>query len=192
MSMLVALAFNVSAIAGGSGFTNPEKSEVSVRKIDDKKVQLVFGKVPEGIVIVRIFNENNILVQTDKIVSKEAFAKYYDFSKVASERYTVQVSDGRSIVNQAEIMTGSGNKAPVVYSKLDKVEENKYKLLINALLPSNMTVSVYENDRLVHIENLIGTSGFEKVYVLNQKLPGSKVEFYVTTNDGFSKLMAVK
>ena len=192
LSMFVALAFSVSAFAEVTGTANPEKSAVSLRKLEDKKVQLLFGQVPDGAVTVKIFDENHVLVQKDRIFAKEAFAKYYDFSKLAPAKYTVEVSNGKEIVEQAEFEIKSEVKTPVVYSKVDRVEANKYKLLVNALLASDLSVTIYENDKLVHVENISNSKGFEKIYVFNQKIPGSRVEFFVSSSDGFSKLLAVK
>jgi hypothetical protein len=192
LSMFVALAFTVSAFAEVTGTANPERSTVSLRKLEDKKVQLLFGQVPEGTVTVSIFDENRVLVQRDRIFAKEAFAKYYDFSKLAPAKYTVEVSNGKAILDQVEIEIMPEVTAPVVYSKVDRVESNKFKLLVNALLASDLTVNIYENDKLVHVENISNSKGFEKIYVFNQKIPGSRVEFYVSSSDGFSKLLAAK
>jgi hypothetical protein len=192
MSMIIACVVSVNAFAEVTGSADPERAMVSLRKVDGKKVQLIYGEIPDGTITVKIYDSKNTLVQRDKIFSKEAFAKYYDFSRLEPANFTVEVYDNQGIVDQIKLVMLEESEAPVVYSKVEKVEGNKYRLLVNALLPSDLTVSIYENDRLIHEETLENSIGFQKFYNIAQKVSGSKVEFFVKSNNGFSKLLATK
>jgi len=193
IALILAIGVSVNANAYQSG-ENPEASPVSIRKVDENKIQLRYAINPEGPVTVKIYDENQTLVQKDRIVAKNPFAKYYDFSQVSPGNYNVEVSGANHLVEHLAINMGSVTAAasPMVYSKLEKVENNSYKLLVNSLLPADMSIMVFENDRLIYEENVDNVKGFQKLYKLSGISPTAKVEFFVKTNDGFSKLMATK
>jgi hypothetical protein len=81
-TMILAASVSVSAMANEAGSEKTAKSPVTLRKVDESKVQLLYGVNHAKTITVKIFDENNFLVQKDKIVSENAFAKYYDFSKL--------------------------------------------------------------------------------------------------------------
>jgi hypothetical protein len=165
---------------------------VSLRKVDTNKVQLLYGSVPDGTVMVKIFDENKTLVQKDRILNKAAFSKYYDFSKIKPGKYQVAVYDNSGEVDHLDLDLSLEANTPVVYSKVEKIDGDKYKLLINALLASNMSVFIYEDGQLIHEEKLENTTGFQKLYVFKNARYGSKLEFIVRTDGGFSEMVAVR
>lgn len=188
--LAIGISVNVEAYQTGD---DPVASPVSIRKVDQNKVQLRYALIPEGPVTVKIYDENNVLVQKDRIVAKNPFARYYDFSKVSPGNYSVEITDANHLVEHLAVNTHEPVATPsLVYSKLEKVENNSYKLLVNSLLPADMSIMVFENDRLVYEENVDSVSGFQKLFKLHGVSPTSKVEFFVKTNDGFSSLMATK
>jgi hypothetical protein len=191
-SMIIAAGVSVSAMANEAGSEKPTKSPVSLRKVDEKKVQLLYGLNQAKTVTVKIYDENKFLVQRDKIVSENAFAKYYDFSKLKAGIYSMEVYENNVVIDQLDIDLNEVVASPVVYSKLEKVENNKYKLLVNSLLPSDLSVMVFENDKLVHEEKIDNSIGFQKLYTFERVSPSAKVEFYVRSTDGFAQLMSAK
>ncbi|WP_291780184.1 hypothetical protein [Cecembia sp.] len=189
-TMMIAFGVAFNTMAAGD---RPADVPVSLRKVDQSKVQLLYGAVPGGQITVKIYDEANFLVKTDRINSKNAFAKYYDFSQLKPGSYTIQVEEGLNKVEKLAVnFTAEVSNAPLVYSKLEKADNNAYKLLVNSLLPSNLSVLVFENDKLIYEEKVNGVNGFQKLYKLKGINPSSKVEFFVKTEDGFSQLMATK
>ncbi|RPA66948.1 hypothetical protein EF405_17595 [Cyclobacteriaceae bacterium YHN15] len=193
IALILAIGISVNVEAYQTG-EDPVASPVSIRKVDQNKVQLRYALNPEGPVTVKIYDENNTLVQKDRIVAKNPFAKYYDFSQVSPGSYSVEVVDANHLVEYLAVNIAAPATAPspLVYSKLEKVENNSFRLLVNSLLPTDMSIMVFENDKLVYEENVDSVSGFQKLFKLYGISPTSKVEFFVKTNDGFSKLMATK
>jgi hypothetical protein len=191
-TMILATGVSVSAIANGTGSEKPAKASVSLRKVDENKIQLTSVLKEAGSITVKIFDENKFLVQKDRIVSEKAFSKNYDFSKLNPGIYSLEVYENNIVIDQMVLDLTVAEKSPVVYSKLEKVEDNKYKLLVNALLPSDLSVMVFENDRLVHEEKLDNSNGFQKLYKFERVNPNARVEFYVRSSDGFAQLMAAK
>lgn len=189
IALLIAFGLSVSVIAKTSG---SDESMVSLRKVDANKVQLLYGSVPDGTVMVKIFDEAKTLVQKDRILNKAAFSKYYDFSEIKPGKYMVKVYDNSGEVDHLDLDLSVETTAPLVYSKIEKMEGNKYKVLVNALLASDISLFIYENDQLIHEEKLENSKGFQKLYALKNAKVGSKLEFFVKTDNGFSEMIAVR
>ncbi len=191
MASILAFGVSVSAMANTTGSEDP-KATVSLKRVDEGKIQLTYGSVPEGTVLVKIYDSKNFLIQNDRIAVKNAFTKKYDFSKLSDGKYHMEVYDQDGLVEQLALDFTEKKTEPVIYSKLEKVGDDKYKLLINALLPSNISILIYEDDRLVHEEQLTDVTGFQKMYVFTRMDPNAKLEFYVKSNDGFNETLAVR
>jgi hypothetical protein len=193
IALTLAFGISVSTMANTTGSAEPEKSAVSLKKVDKNKVQLFYGLHEESTVLVKIFDENHFLVQKDRTVSKNAFAKYYDFSQLAPGVYTVELYSNNELMDKIEMdMRKTTEAKPVVYSKLEKVEFNKFKLLVNSMLATDMSVLVFENDRLIYEETFENVNGFQKLYKIEGVSPTSRLEFFVKTSDGFKNLLAAR
>lgn len=192
IAIIFAVGVSVSAMANTAGSAEPEKTAVSLKKVDQNKVQLFYGLNEESTVLVKVYDENHHLVQRDRTVSKNAFAKYYDFSQLAPGVYTVELYSNNELMDKIEMDMHKAEVKPVVYSKLEKVEFNKFKLLVNSILASDMIVEVYENDRLIHEEKFENVSGFHKLYKIEGVSPNSRLEFFVRTSDGFKNVLAAR
>ncbi len=169
-----------------------EKTAVSLKKVDQNKVQLFYGLNEESTILVKVYDENRYLVQKDRTVSKNAFAKYYDFSQLAPGIYTVELYSNNELLDKMDMDTRRTEVTPIVYSKLEKVEFNKFKLLVNSILASDMIVEVYENDRLIYEEKFENVSGFHKLYKIQGVSPTSRLEFFVRTSDGFKNVLTAR
>lgn len=188
-AMIFAMCISFTAFAN----QNTTEGTVKLKKVADSKVQLIYGVVPSGAITVKIYDDFNTLVHTDRILSKKEFSKAYDFSKLAEGKYQIGVFNNFGEIDHLELNLGADKKVePVVFSKLEKVKNNQYKLLVNSLLPSNMTVLVYENNQLVHEEELYNSKGFQKTYIFNHSKANAKIEFFVKSDNGFYKLLATK
>ncbi len=184
VTFILAIGLVMSTYAGDA--------PASIRKVAENKIQLLYDIKPAGTITVKIYDENNFLVLRDRIVAEKAFTKNYNFSKLAPAKYTVEVTDSKGGVENLEIDLVHNETTPVIYSKVEKSDEGKYKLLVNSLLATDMSILIFENDKLIHEETVSDANGFQKLYDLKGISPRSKVEFMVKTDDGFNKLMAVK
>lgn len=188
-SLVFAMLISMVSIAA-NGPIDRERGTISLREIEKGKLQLLYGENTASTLVVRIYDENRTLLERDVINAKQAFAKYYDFSKLTAGIYKVEVFDGTNLVNQTFVDMTPRVSKPVMFSKVEQTESNQYKLLVNSLLPSNLSVFVYENDKLIHEERLVGTMGFQKLYKIHRMNPKAKIEFLVKSDDGFSQLLA--
>jgi len=190
-SLVFAMLISMVSIAA-NGPIDREKGTISLREIENGKLQLLYGENVSSTLVVRIYDENRVMLQRDVINAKQAFAKYYDFSRLASGVYKVEVFEGTELVNSTLVDTTPKVSKPVIFSKVERTDYNQFKLLVNPLLPSNMSVYVFENDKLIHEERLADTHGFQKLYRIQRLNPRAKIEFLVKSDDGFSELIAVK
>jgi hypothetical protein len=191
MASILAIGVSVSAMANTTGSEDP-KATVSIQKMDASKIQLVYAAVPEGPVLVKIFDNRNFLIQNDRIAVKNAFSKKYDFSKIAEGLYRMEVYDQNGLIEKFAMDFTEVKSEPVIYSKLEEVEEGKYKLVINSLLPSDLSVFIYEDGRLIHEEQLENVQGFQKLYIFNKLKSQSKLDFFVKSAGGFSEMLAAR
>ncbi|WP_373494268.1 hypothetical protein [Aquiflexum sp.] len=192
IAFIFAIGVSVSAMANTSGSQELEKKAVSLNKVDQNKVRLFYGLNEESTVLVKVYDENHFLVQKDRTVSKNAFAKYYDFFQLAAGVYTVELYSDNELMDKIEMDMRKTEVSPIVYSKLDKIEFNKFKLLVNSIMASDMIVEVYENDRLIYEEKFENVSGFHKLYKIQGVSPTSRLEFFVKTSDGFKNVLTAR
>jgi hypothetical protein len=192
IAIIFAVGVSLSATANTLSSEELEKTAVSLKQVDQNKVQLFYGLNEESTVMVKIFDENHFLVQKDRTVSKNAFAKYYDFSQLTPGVYTMELYSDNELLDKIEMDMRKTEVKPIVYSKLEKVEFNKFKLLVNSIFASDMILEVYENDRLIHEEKFENVSGFHKLYKIEGVSPTSRLEFFVRTSDGFKNVLAAR
>lgn len=192
IALIFAVGVSGSAMANKAGSEEPEKTAVSLKKVDQNKVQLFYGLHEESTILVKIFDENHFLVQKDKTVSKNAFAKYYDFSQLAPGIYRVELFSNNELVDEIEMDMRNIAAQPTVYSSLEKVDNNKFKLLVNSILASDMSVFIYSNDQLIYEEKFDNVTGFQKLYKMEGVSSNSKLEFFVKTSDGFKNVLAAR
>ncbi|WP_194972736.1 hypothetical protein [Aquiflexum lacus] len=192
IAIIFAVGVSLSATANTLSSEELEKTAVSLKKVDQNKVQLFYGLNEESTVLVKIYDENHYLVQKDRTVSKNAFAKYYDFSQLNPGVYTMELYSDNELLDKIEMDMRQTEVKPIVYSKLEKVEFNTFKLLVNSIFASDMILEVYENDRLIHEEKFENVSGFHKLYKIEGVSPTSRLEFFVRTSDGFKNVLAAR
>ena len=191
-AFILALGVSASAMANVSGSMNPERANVTVRKVDNTKVQLIYSMNPVAPVTVKIYDANKFLVQKDRIVADKPFAKAYDFVNLVPGKYEVEILENNQVVNQYLLDMGKPVSKPIAFSRVEKVDENKFKLLYNGLSSVNLEILVFENDTLIHEEHLTDVNGFQKLYKMEGVSQSAKLEFFVKTDEGFTQLLAAK
>ncbi|UJP66088.1 hypothetical protein [Mongoliitalea daihaiensis] len=94
--------------------------------------------------------------------------------------------DGKANVRAIPNVTAKSTQ-PVVFSQLEKIDFNQFRLKVNTLLPKDMTVHVYKNNKLVHEYQVENSTGFLKRYKIKGVNSRSKIEVILKTDDGFSQ-----
>ena len=191
MASILACGVSFNAMATRTGYEDP-KTPVSLSRVDEDKIQLIYNSIPDGTVLVKIFDSKNILIQNDRIDVKKAFTKKYDFSKIEDGKYLIEVYDKNGKVEQLAVDFTEVKSESTTVSKLVKIEKDKYKLLVNSLFPTKISVEIYANDRLVHEELHTDVNGLQKIYTFSEMYSNPRLDFYIKTDDGFTELVAVR
>jgi len=182
---LITMLF-VAGMATGAFAAGAEKS-VEIMHSATAKVTVAMTEAPSSPVIVKIKDAENRLVLRDRITKSEAFAKRYDLNALPKGTYAIEVLDESGVLRTASFQNFVTEK-PSVYSRVSKVEDNKYRLLVSNLSDSAFTVSIYDGDHLIHSETVSNSQGLQKIY--NIEKPSAAISFRVTTEGGFDKYLS--
>ncbi|WP_051315996.1 hypothetical protein [Algoriphagus vanfongensis] len=184
MKKLLTLLF-VAGMAAGAFATGTEKT-VEIRQSEPTKVTVAVSEAPQGTVIVKITDNENRLVLRDRIVKEEAFAKRYDLTALPKGTYSVEVLDQSGVLRTATFENYVA-EAPTVYSRVSKISDNQYRLLVSNLDAKDITVSIFDGDHLIHTEKVNNPQGLHKIYSI--KKPGANISFKVSTAEGFDRFV---
>ncbi|HSF54239.1 MAG TPA: hypothetical protein VLA71_10820 [Algoriphagus sp.] len=187
MKKLFTMLF-VAGIATGAFAHNDEKS-VEIRQTEPAKVMVAVASVPEGTMTVKITDAENRLVLRDRITKTEAFAKRYDLNALPVGEYSIEVSDANGTLRTATFNTEVIVK-PVVYSRVTEMGDNQYRLLVSNLESKDVTVQIYDGDKLIHTELIDNPQGLHKIYTIEKPATPGAISFKVTTSSGFEAYVA--
>ncbi len=172
----------VAGIAAGA-FAQNEGKSVEIRQTETAKVAVAFNAVPQGIVIVKITDDQDRLILRDRITKTEAFAKKYDLNALPEGNYEVEVMDQTGVLRTASFDTHAVVAAPAVYSRVSDLGDNKYRLLVSSLEAKEVEVAIYDGGKLIHTEKIDNPQGLHKIYTISR--PGSEgISFKVKTASG--------
>lgn len=156
----------VAGIATGA-FAKNENLAVQVRQIETAKVAVAFNEAPQGTVVVKITDSNDRVIMRDKIITSEAFAKKYDLNSLPEGIYNVEVLDAENIVRSASIDTHFVAK-PAVFSRVTKMDDNQYRLLVSTMDAKDVTVMIYDGANLIHSEKIDNPQGMHKIFTIDR------------------------
>ncbi|MEN2283298.1 hypothetical protein AAGF08_14230 [Algoriphagus sp. SE2] len=185
MKKLFTLLF-AAGIATGAFAADQDKTVV-IRQTEAKKVAVSYSAVPNGTVVVKITDADDRLVMRDKINKEEAFAKKYDLNALPEGTYSVEVLDESGVLRTATFDTFVA-EAPAVFSRVSKMGENKYRLLVSNLDAKEVLVSIYDGDNVIHTERIDNPQGLHKIYDITQ--PSGNISFKVSTASGFESFVS--
>lgn len=180
----------VAGIATGAFAYNDEKS-VEIRQTEAAKVLVAVNDAPQGTLTVKITDADNRLVLRDRITKTEAFAKRYDLNALPVGKYSVEVSDANGTLRTATFNTEVVVK-PLVYSRVTAMGDNQYRLLVSNLEAKDVTLQIFDGEKLIHTELIDNPQGLHKIYTINNPATAEGISFKVTTASGFEAYAAAK
>ncbi|WP_133555393.1 hypothetical protein [Algoriphagus boseongensis] len=189
MKKLMTMLF-VAGFATGAFAYNDDKA-VEIRQTEPAKVVVAVAEAPAGTLVVKIMDSENNLVLRDRISKTEAFAKRYDLNALPVGQYSVEVSDVNGTLRTATFNTAVKTK-PVVFSRVTQIGENQYRLLVSNLEAKDVTVQIFDGDKLIHTEEVNNPQGLHKVYTIERPGFPDAISFKVTTSGGFETYVASK
>jgi hypothetical protein len=180
----------VAGIASGAFAYNDEKT-VEIRQTEPAKVLVAVADAPQGTLVVKITDAQNQLVLRDRISKTEAFAKRYDLNALPVGQYSIEVSDANGTLRTATFNTAVKTK-PEVFSRVTALGDNQYRLLVSNLEARDVTVQIFDGDKLIHTEVVDNPQGLHKVYTIAKPGFPDAISFKVSTANGFSAYVASK
>lgn len=169
-----------AGIAVGA-FAQTEK--VSIKQTATTKVAVLTTEIPEGAIVVKIKNEAGDLILRDRILKTEKFTKSYDLANLEKGTFIIEVSGATGTLASSQVENFIAEK-PAVFSRLSKMDDNTFRLLVSNLDSKNVEVLIYDGGRLIHTETVDNPQGLHKIFKVEQ--PSAEgISFKVKTASGF-------
>ncbi|AMQ54975.1 hypothetical protein [Algoriphagus sanaruensis] len=180
----------VAGIASGAFAYNDEKT-VEIRQTEPAKVMVAVAEAPNTALTVKITDSDNRLVLRDRITKSEAFAKRYDLNALPAGEYSIEVADENGTLRTATFNTAIKNK-PAVFSRVTAMGDNQYRLLVSNLAAKDVTVQIYDGEKLIHTETVDNPQGLHKIYTIAKPGFPNSISFRVSTASGFETFVAAR
>ena len=172
-----------AGIATGAFAKNDEKS-VEIRQTEPTKVMIAVASAPEGVLTVKITDADNHLVLRDRITKTEAFAKRYDLNALPAGDYSIEVSYAKGTLTTAPYNTEVITK-PLVFTRVTEMGGNQYRLLVANMDSTEVTVAIYDGDKMIHSEVIDNPQGLHKIYTISKPNSPEGISFKVSAANGF-------
>ncbi len=180
----------VAGIATGAFAAGTKADEtVQITKPEAAKVAVAFTEAPKGTVIVKISDSQDRLIMRDRINQTEAFEKKYDLKELPRGTYSIQVSDQSGIISSTSVENFKEVK-PEVYSRVSKMDDNSYRLLVSNLEAKAVEVMIYDGEKMIHSEMINNPQGLHKIYKIEQAGKDG-ISFKVKTASGFESYVSM-
>lgn len=180
----------VAGIASGAFAYNDEKT-VEIRQTEPAKVLVAVASAPTTAMTVRITDAESRLVLRDRITKSEAFAKRYDLNALPEGVYSIEVADENGTLRTRTFNTTIKAK-PAVFSRVTAMGQNQYRLLVSNLEAKNVTVKIFDGEKLIHTEVVENPQGLHKIYTIDKPGFPSAISFKVSTDSGFETYVAAR
>ncbi len=179
----------VAGIATGAFAAGTDADEtVQIKQTETSKVAVAFSEAPKGTVIVKISDDQDRLIMRDRISQTEAFAKKYDLKDLPKGTYSIEVLDQSGVISSASVENFTEVK-PEVFSRVSKMNDNSYRLLVSNLKSNEVEVLIYDGDKMIHSEMIDNPQGLHKIYTI-QKAGKDGISFKVKTASGFESFVS--
>ncbi len=166
----VLIIFGTMVLASGKISSAFTPSGVALVK-DGAVIKVVYKPAQNTTVKISIENENGKVFFSEFIKSKDGFVRPYNLSRLPFGNYTVKVSDKSG--THSEVITMEEKKEVMYHVRQLKNEPSKYLLTIPAASAGWVLVSVYEDGKVIHKEEVEVQGDYAKLY--NVKFPEREI-----------------
>lgn len=182
----------VAGIATGAFAAESIKADetVQIKKTETAKVAVTFTEAPTGTVIVKISDSQDRLIMRDRISQSEAFVKNYDLERLPEGTYSIEVLDQSGLISTASVENFMTVK-PEVFSRVARMDNNSYRLLVSSLDAQEVEVVIYDGDKVIYTEMIDNPQGLHKIYNI-KKAGNDGISFKVKTASGFEKYVSMR
>ncbi|EOZ92122.1 hypothetical protein A33Q_4215 [Indibacter alkaliphilus LW1] len=171
----------------------PKSPVVSLKAVEDGKALFRYKTIPQNPVFVNVYDSNQRLMNSQRLLKKNSFAKYYDFSSLEPGEYIFEIiergQDAKRIPFKFE---KKETPRPIAYSEFEILTGNRLNLKFNALNPTGLTITAFEDGKQIHEERIFDTAALERVYRLKGVSPMAELEIAIQSNDGYQTRYKIK
>ena len=163
-------------------------SGAAVIKNGESVFRVIYKSEKEVDVRVRIYNDKDELVYSEKVNNTDGFTRPYNFENLGEGEYTIAIEDGSR--KQIEKVSYYAPKVTKSLSVL-KMQSEEGKFLVMAAGQGNelITVSIYDGENnLIHRSYEATKGNFSKLY--NLKSVKGHVTFEIGNENGEMKKVA--
>lgn len=158
------------------------RAHIRLEESSATRYKLVYPVRTAGIVYVKIYDQDNQLVFSDRIRNKDGFMRPYDFSDMPDGNYkfTIQSAGGQVTTD----IVHKQYKNDLDISVADTDEKDAYRLVVKGVKNDPVYVNIYDQkDRLVYEDVVKVGKNFSRIYAF----PELNADFtFVVTQNNYS------
>ena len=129
-------------------------------------------------VVVMDEYKNRLFSKTIK--NTKGFTLPINFLDANEGKYEIMIQDGTGTTFKAVEVSAAGNME-LVSSKLSKVEDGKIRLTVSGPITDEITVYIYDDEKLLFQDEISNAGGFTKLYDL-RSVPARALTFMVASD----------
>lgn len=151
--------------------------------LDAKKVRVEFKETKKG-QLLKVKDENGIILYTEEVQKEGKLSKVFDFSKLTDGNYTVELEKDFQIVVKSLKIDGDTvifdeNSKKVIFKPVVRSINNTLMVSKIAFDEKPLEVSLYFRDEIIYSETLTGEAIVNRIYKLDKEIKGDyKVVIY--------------
>jgi len=156
------------------------RENVHLEESSDARYKLVYPVRNTEIVFVKIYNQKNRLVFSERIKNRDGFTRPYDFRNLPDGKYKFMIkSSGGNVVKD---IIHKMNEHDLIISIAETGREGSYKLIVKGVNQDPVYVNIYDERRgLIYGETIDVEKDFSKVYTFEKHVINPT--FIVTQNN---------
>ncbi|MDN3204930.1 hypothetical protein [Algoriphagus sediminis] len=160
MKNLITLLLTLGIVTGAMA-----TEKIHIQKTADDKVIVALNEPASETLQIKMSNKDGEVVLRDRIVKGQTFAAKLNLEPLPYGTYNVEIIGDNGIVKNSKVnFTDSSQRD--IYSRVTKIDENSFRLLVSTLTASNVKVSIYDQDKLIHSETVSNPQGLHKIYTV--------------------------
>ena len=164
------------------------QEKVSIKQTEANKVAVMVDEAANETLTLKITDASGDVVLRNRIAQGQTFAQSYNLEGMPVGIYTVSLTGQGGILTSARVENTVAMDQEV-FSRVSKVDENSYRLVVSSLDAKDVQVKIYDGGELIHTETVDNPQGLHKIFTVNRPSVDG-VSFKVETASGFETYVA--
>ncbi|EIM75218.1 hypothetical protein A3SI_13839 [Nitritalea halalkaliphila LW7] len=193
---LISCFFAASAVQASTQLEKEEKKDaakvhVSATASENQRLRLLVAPVYPAPYRVRIYDLEGKLLWNEVHSSSPGRLQYYDLSQTSVNGLRVRVTQEKEELFD-EKLVWSAETMPAVLAKVDRVQQDRVRLLVQSADKESVKISILEDNRVVFTEMLQDAGQLKRYYDTKALSATATVSVLVESEKGFRQLYAVR